>query len=149
LSLEELQRRVQYLEDLEAIKQLKYSYAKVIEEKASVFTEDGVWNCGEELGLHQGSEEIRRAALQTRERADWIVQHFVQPTIEIESDGKHARGQWYMWCVDRMKGGKARWASAIEDEKYEKVNGKWLIAELKIHDLRTGEMLEDDLPSLL
>ena len=66
MTLEELQKRLQYLEDLEAIKTLKFRYAEAVNEKprpeeaAKLFTENGVFEGDETLGRYQGRNEIMK-----------------------------------------------------------------------------------------
>ena len=61
---EALERRVQRLEDLEAIRDLKARYAAACDNGydadtlAAMFTEDAVWD-GATLGRHVGREAIR------------------------------------------------------------------------------------------
>lgn len=135
MSLEEVEKRIQLLEDLEAIKKLKVRYARVCddgfdpEEMVKLFTENAVWEA-KPLGRYEGREGIRKFAEEASKQFVFSVHYFVGPYIEI--DGNKARGRWYTWCPATMAGGKGVWASAVEDDKYEKVNGEWLISELKV-----------------
>jgi hypothetical protein len=153
MNLDELQKRVQFLEDLEAIKTLKFRYAEAVndsakpEEMVKLFTENAVWEGTKAMGRHEGREAILKFFQEIVKRGDVVIHYFVQPHIEI-NDNK-ARGRWYMWCAPaKGAGGKTKWVSAIEDEKYEKINGKWLLSELKVKNERTGELLQDETPSL-
>ena len=62
MNLEDLARRVQVLEDIEAIKKLKARYCAYCDNNydadglASLFTEDAIWDGGERLGRSVGQE---------------------------------------------------------------------------------------------
>ena len=64
MDLADLERRVRALEDIEAIKQLKYRYADACDRGydadalADLFTEDAVWDGGL-FGRYEGREAIR------------------------------------------------------------------------------------------
>ena len=64
MNLEELERRIQVLEDSEAIKKLKARYCAYCDNNydadgiASLFTEDAVWDGGD-FGKYEGREAIR------------------------------------------------------------------------------------------
>ena len=58
-----LEERIQRLEDIEAIKNLKARYAAVCDDKYNpeeaikLFTEDAVWDGGEDFGVHKGDRK--------------------------------------------------------------------------------------------
>ena len=65
MELEELQKKITRLEDIEAIKQLKARYCEICDHDdydadamASLFTEDGSWK-GDGVGSAEGREAIR------------------------------------------------------------------------------------------
>ena len=64
--LKALQKRIQVLEDIEAIKKLKADYAAVCDDKYNpekgikLFTQDGIWNGGKDFGVHKGRKEIKK-----------------------------------------------------------------------------------------
>ncbi len=64
MSLEDLERRIKVLEDIEEIKRLKHRYCAYCDDSydadalADLFTEDAVWDGGER-GRNDGREAIR------------------------------------------------------------------------------------------
>ena len=63
--LEALERRIQQIEDLEAIKRLKYEYAGACDDfynpeiMLTLFTEDAIWDGGADFGVHRGHAELK------------------------------------------------------------------------------------------
>lgn len=135
-SLEELEKRVQVLEDLEAIKKLKAFYAKACDDKYNpelmmeVFTEDAVWDGGKEFGVYRGRKEICDFFRQVSGSIVFAVHYFMVPDITIEGD--KAYGQWYLWQACTLEGNRAVWLAAYEDDKYEKIDGRWWQSEMKL-----------------
>ena len=135
-SLEELEKRVQALEDLEAIKKFKAFYAKACDDKYNpelmmeVFTEDAVWDGGKEFGVYRGRKEIYDFFKQVSESIVFAVHYFIAPNITVE--GNKAHGRWYLWQACTFKDNKAVWLAAFEDDKYEKIDGRWWQKEMKL-----------------
>jgi hypothetical protein len=112
--LKALEKRIEMLEAVEAIKHLKAKYAAVCDDKynppvaVKLFTEDAVWDGGKDFGIHRG-----------------------RPAINSK-DGKTATGKWYLWQACTLKGMGAAWIAGLEFDKYRKVNGQWLMSEMKL-----------------
>ena len=134
MSLEELERRLQVLEDVEAIRKLKARYSQVLdgfskENVETLFTEDGVWDL-DQRGRFVGRQAIKEFSKKLPEALPFCVHYFVQPTIVVE--GQRAKGRWYMLVPATKGDGGAIWSAGLEDDEYEKVNGEWLISKLKL-----------------
>ena len=133
-TIEELARRVQLLEDTEAIKQLKVQYARACdnnynaEELAKLFTEDAVWDGRPLFGIYTG----RQAIYEHFQQASLIfaVHYFMSPDITIENDTAHAR--WYLWQAATRRDNTPAWLSAFEDDDYVKISGQWLQSRMKL-----------------
>ena len=121
------------LVELERIKQLKYRYARCLDQKdwdgvEDCFTEDATASYGGTKPL-EGREAILgflRAGLESTSR---ITTHFVgQPEIELTGPGT-AEGTWALHdqVIDTELGFNVRGASFYSD-RYEKVRGVWLLA---------------------
>jgi hypothetical protein len=148
MDIEALAQRIQRLEDIEAIKQLKARYCEICDDNhnpdriTSVFTEDGIWE-GRGIGNAKGHAEIRE--LFTRfQKMMTFTQHMVMNPI-IEVDGDRARGTWYFFGpFTFVEGNQAKWQSARYHEDYAKVNGAWKIQHLRVKgpgmsaDYKTG-----------
>jgi ketosteroid isomerase-like protein len=134
MSLQELEKRIQVLEDTEAIKRLKARYSRIIdgpcpEEVGKIVTENAVLVYGN-LGTLKGRTAISDYFKKYPDIRSFRVHYFSQPEITV--DGDCAYGRWYMWVPCSTGDGRAIWSSGYEEEKYEKVHGEWLIAELKL-----------------
>jgi len=139
MTLEELEKRVEVLEDIEAIKRLKFRYARVCDSRfdpdfttdrfVELFAEDAVWDAGEAFGRYQGKEEIGKLIEGIGDVMTFGVHYFALPYIEVE--GNRACAQWYTLSMQTKKDGQDVVLSGVEHDKYEKVNGQWLISEMK------------------
>ena len=135
MSLEDLERRIKVLEDIEEIRKLKYRYATYCDDLgnpdaiASLFTEDAVWEGL--VGKAQGREEIRLSYIKTDQVRPFAIHLVMNPTIEV--DGDTARGTWYLLepCTF-AEGNRAVWGAARYDEEYLRVNGEWKFQRLKL-----------------
>ncbi len=135
-----LEERITRLEDIEAIKQLKARYCEICDDDhdperiTSIFTTDGVWE-GKGIGRAEGHDEIR-ALFGRFQQAIRFSQHMTMNPI-IEVDGADARGTWYFFGPFTMEAGnQALWQACRYHERYRKVEGRWLIAELRIRGPR-------------
>lgn len=133
-----LAKRVQILEDKEAIRDLKAIYAEICDDKYNpdrmmpLFTEDALWDGGPKLGRYEGKKAIREFFTGVSGSIIFAVHYFIQPT-RLVVKGNTATGSWYMWMAGTMGNGKAGWLAGTEDEVYMKVNGKWLFKEIKLN----------------
>lgn len=146
MNLEELEKRVQAIEDLEEIKKLHQKYINLMDnlryqEVLDLFVDDAtveVRNFGVQRGK-KGLTEVYINILGRRtERSEG---HFViEPDITI--DGDTARGNWlvYMLCSKPA----IEWIQGRNDAEYVKVNGKWRIKSMKF--TRTNASKPDMFP---
>jgi len=84
--------------------------------------------CG---AFHKGREEIMGFFAKAGQNITG-VHFFVQPKIKILSETE-AEGSWYL-LQQGTKGDMAFWLSAVEYEKYVKVNGEWRFKEIKFRE---------------
>jgi len=137
MELEALARRIQVLEDVEAIKKLKARYCAYCDNQydaeglASLFTPDAVWDGGELLGRSEGREAIRTFFQGSSQRLPFAIHHVMNPVIEV--DGDTATGQWYLFqpCI-RADQNQAFWLAARYDEAYLRVDGEWKFRRMTI-----------------
>jgi len=136
--LKALEKRIEMLEAVEAIKHLKAEYAAVCDDKynppkaVKLFTEDAVWDGGKDFGVHRGRPAIKKFFEGVAMNIVFAVHFFLQPIIKINKDGQTATGKWYLWQACTLKGLGATWIAGLEYDKYRKVNGKWLMSEMKL-----------------
>ncbi len=135
MTIEELERRITIVEDIEAIKQLKARYCAVCDDNhdpdriTQLFTDDAVWE-SEGIGVHQGHAAIRALFQSFQERISFSQHNVMNPIIEVAGD--RAKGTWYfLGPFTFRKGNRAMWLAARYEEQYVKINGEWKIKHLQ------------------
>ncbi len=135
--MKDLESRIQRLEDIEAIKQLKALYCEICDDRhdpdriVTIFTDDGVWE-GRGIGTARGSAEIRSLFEGFRERMGFTQHMTMNPRIEVTGDA--ATGTWYFFGPFTFHGDTptAKWQAARYHETYARVDGEWKIKHLKV-----------------
>lgn len=126
----DLERRVQVLEDIEAIRRLKTSHYRSVDTQdvelfVSLFTNDAVWESGI-FGGAEGIEGIRALALAIPQRLKFSMHYVTNASIEVNGD--RATGDWYGLVACTMAAtGEAAWGAAVVHEEYARVDGVWKI----------------------
>lgn len=136
MNLDDLNKRITRLEDLEAIKQLKARYCEICDDNhnpdriTSVFCEDAIWE-GRGIGKAEGHAAIRELFTGFQKMMSFTQHMVMNPVIEI--DGDRAKGTWYFFGPFTFReGNQAKWQSARYHEDYQKVNGAWKIKHLRV-----------------
>jgi hypothetical protein len=133
----DLETRLRIIEDIEAIKQLKALYAEICDDRYNpkrmqrLFTEDALWDGGEVWGVYKGRDKIMGFFSEAGKEITG-VHFFVQPRIRVTSENT-AEGSWYL-LQQGTKGDMAFWLSAVEYEKYVKIDGEWFFKEVKFKE---------------
>ena len=133
MSLEDLEKRVKAIEDLEEIKKLHQNYINLMdnlqyEEVLDLFTEDAtveVRNSGEE-----GKKELSKVYMGILEKRGTtrLEGHMaIEPDITV--DGDSARGAWLIYMLFSKP--TVQWVQGKNECEYRKENGKWKISKLK------------------
>jgi hypothetical protein len=136
--MEALAKRVQTLEDIESIKDLKALYAEVCDDSynsermADLFTDDAIWDGGKHFGIYHGHSAIMEYFAGISGKIVFARHYFVQPRLKVDGTDL-ATGRWYMWMVATFAGNRAVFFAGIEDEIYHRVGGKWLFKEIRLH----------------
>ena len=147
MTLEELEKRVRAIEEIEEIKKLHHRYINLMDalkydEVIDLFTDD----CTSEVrnsGPKHGKKEIEDiyfkmlAARRGTVRNDGHLA--IQPEIEI-IDENTARGTWLIYMLFSKP--VINWVQGKNECEYKKVNGQW-----KIHKLKFTRTLASD-PSM-
>ena len=135
-NLQDLERRIRALEDIEAIKRLKYRYADACDRGydadalADLFTEDAVWDGGL-FGRYEGREAIRQFFQGVSSEIVFALHYMMNPIIDV--DGDQARGAWYLFQTCTFaEGNTAIWGAARYDEHYRRVDGGWKFFRLNL-----------------
>jgi hypothetical protein len=151
----ELERRIAAIEDIEAIKRLKYRYwrhldMKQWDELTTCFVEDASVSYGEGKYSFDGVAAIMgflRDALSV-ERGAITIHHGHHPEIELTS-ATTATGTWalynYMFNLQQNRG--VRIGSFYHDD-YVKVGGQWKFQRIGYTYVFHEEWKRDDVPSL-
>ncbi len=139
MTLEELEKRVAYLEDHLAIRDLHHEYLFQLNNKQwddiiDTFTEDGSANIGHH-GLREGKAEVAKLFKERisqmnvgREIRD--SHNAIDPVIEI--DGDKAKGHWLMYIfISNPDTGECRITQGRHDCEYEKIDEKWMFKSVK------------------
>jgi ketosteroid isomerase-like protein len=98
--LERMERRLQALEDAEAIRNLKARYAALCDDQydadgiAALFTEDALWE-SPALGRFEGREAIRGFFRSASGIFSFAIHYSLNGHIEVEGDT--ARARWYLF----------------------------------------------------
>jgi hypothetical protein len=142
----DLEQRVARLEAIEEIKRAKERYAKICDagyspdEVATVFTEDAVWDGGDQLGRHEGIEAIRRFFGETA--ISWAVHYMIAPAIDVNDDLSAATGTWYLFepsIIDDT----AIWIMARYTDKLVREEDGWKFKEMNVEPLAITPTRED------
>lgn len=131
-----LEDRLQSLEDVRAIEQLKYQYAAFCDNRydpegiASLFTTDGRWLVDGEGGSMNGHEEIKAHFRALSAHIPWALHFITQPRVDLHADGKSATGYFYLLCLCTI-GTDAVILTLNYTNQFVKQDGKWLFKELR------------------
>jgi hypothetical protein len=133
VTLEELEKRVKVLEDIEAIKQLHINYVYLLcklqwDDMLACFAEDATMELLDQ-GVCKGKEEIsgvfHNVLAKMIKRNDG---HFVgQPVITVKGD--KAKGHWILYLFFAEP--EVRWLQGRQDCEYVRVNGEWKFSSVK------------------
>ena len=136
MSLEDLERRIQTLEDIEEVKRLKHRYCAACDDNfnadaiASLFTENAVWDGGD-FGKLEGREAIRSFFQKASQNMPFAIHMVLNPIIEVNGDT--AKGTWYLFqSCTFADPDRAIWGSARYDDEYIRVDGRWMIRNIKV-----------------
>jgi hypothetical protein len=124
---------VEKMEEIEAIKQLKYRYIRAIDQKLwdvmeSCFTPDATSSYSGGKYAFDGRDAIMKFLTESMSRASFLSSHRVhQPEIELTSPTA-ATGIWALedYVIDEQHGITIHGAAFYKD-RYVKVGGEWKI----------------------
>lgn len=132
---QDLEQRIARLEAIEDIKRLKVRYAKICDagyspdEAVKVFTDDAVWDGGEQLGRHEGVEAIRTFFAETK--ISWAVHYMIAPVVDVSPDLTTATGTWYLWEPCTIEG-TAIWIMARYADQLRREEDGWKFSEMLV-----------------
>lgn len=138
-----LEDRIGRMEDVWAIQQLKYKYARYCDDGydaegiASLFVEDGRWIVDGVGGTNEGREAIRAHFQALPEAIPWALHHVIAPQIEVSDDGQSAHGEFYMiaFCTIKRTDDPSEEDAVVITltyiDEFVKRDGRWMFQELK------------------
>jgi hypothetical protein len=147
MSLEELEKRVKAIEDMEEIKKLHHKYVNLMDalkyaEVLDLFTDD----CTSEVrssGPKHGKKEIEDIYFKMLANRRGAVRNdghlAIEPDIIVDNDTT-AHGTWLIYMLFSKP--IINWVQGKNECEYKKVNGQW-----KIHKLKFTRTLASD-PSM-
>lgn len=130
----DLEKRIQLIEDLEAIKKLKHQYCQYCDANydadgiAALYTEDAIWE-GNGIGKFEGREAIRKFFRGASKSFNFAIHNVMNPIINVQ--GEKATGEWKLFqpcTVER----RAVWLAGVYNDDYLKVGEKWLFKHLRV-----------------
>ena len=135
MSLEDLEKRVKAIEDLEEIEKLHQNYINLMdnlqyEEVLDLFTEDAtaeVRNSGVKRGKKELSEVYLGVLAKARGTTRFDGHMAIEPDITV--DGDTAKGTWLIYMLFSKP--TIQWVQGKNECEYRKENGKWKISKLK------------------
>ncbi len=129
-------QQLQWLVDIEQIKQLKARYAAACDDDyapdriAELFTEDAIWDGGM-MGYAEGREGIRKFFANASDIVGFAVHGVSNPLIEITGDT--ATGSWYLLQPMVLNGSEASyWYCARYQDAYVRTSTGWKFQRVEI-----------------
>ena len=140
-----LEREVQRLEDVKAVKRLQRAYGYYLDKRLSgqltaLFadapgTSVEYGNAGVYIGKARIGEYLERL-IGTGPRANELFNHIIlQGVVHVADDGMTAKGRWRALIQTGTHGESATWAEGPYENEYVKEDGIWKIS--KIHWYQT------------
>ena len=135
MSLEELEKRVRAIEDLEEIKKLHQNYINLMdnlqyEEVLDLFTENATSEV-RNLGVKKGKKEMAEIYLGVlaKKRGTTRFEGHMAIEPDITVDGNTAKGTWLIYMLFSKP--EIQWVQGKNECEYKKENGTWKISKLK------------------
>jgi len=133
-----VEQRLQVMEDVQAVEELKAAYCNAADggwnrpthdadAVAALFIEEGVWDAGGSGGRAQGRAAIR-ALFETFKAAPLAFHRISNPVIKI--DGNGATGEWHVLVAITFAGDRHVWIGGIYNDRFVRTPGGWRFASL-------------------
>ena len=135
MSLEELEKRIQAIEDAESIKKLHQEYINLMdnlqyEAVLDLFTEDAtveIRNSGVKRGRKEISQLYIDGIAKRRGSTRFDGHMAIEPDISV--NGNSAKGMWLIYMLFSRP--SVQWVQGKNECEYRKVDGVWKISKLK------------------
>jgi hypothetical protein len=147
MNLEELEKEIIRLEDIQEIEDLQKKYGYYMDshhrqEVVDLFSENTESVEIESVGLFLGKEGVKRFFLDNDLDPDnkgvlpgWINIRILMSggVIDVDPHGETAKGRWNTWLAEAMPVGgipRQQWVHGYYENEYVKENGRWLFKKL-------------------
>jgi hypothetical protein len=102
-------KRLQRLEDQEAIRELIARYADAVDRHGDprllkpCFTKDAIWRC-KGIGDWKGRDAVLRGLRRNGVvQLPWALHYMTQPVIRLAANGRSAKAHYYLWEVCKFR----------------------------------------------
>ncbi|MBH5370477.1 nuclear transport factor 2 family protein [Bradyrhizobium glycinis] len=149
--LEDSERRIAQLEDIEAVRQLKCEYARSLDAMINengpaqavlnTFYEDATWE-SLHFGVYRGYVQLSEFLASYKTKISFSLNFMMNQIIEISPDGSSATGRWTTWAPLTVEG-KPMLMAGLYKDAYVKRNTRWLTSRAEftvkfVSDYRIG-----------
>jgi len=138
---EALLKRLQVLEDKEAIRDLIARYADVVDHNAdkaelkALFTPDAVWT-SKQIGTWKGRDTIVKSLHKVcTVQIPWALHYMTQVQIKVARNGESAQAHYYLWELAKFRetpsaSPDSTWIGGWYDTTVKKVKGEWRFSKI-------------------
>jgi len=141
--IDALEREVQELEDVRAVKTLQRAYGYYTDralwsEVADLFADDATIELGAD-GVYVGRPRILEYLRRLGGGRDGLAygelhEHLqLQPVVHVDKDGQHAKARWRDVGMLGQYGKSAAWSEGVFENEYVKRNGVWMILSAHLY----------------
>ena len=133
----DLEHRIARLEAIEAIKQLKTTYAEACDDDYDpdkmfhLFCVDAVWEAPGAFGRFDGREAICEFFRGVSAPISWALHYTDAPLIEVAANLETATADWYIFMPATIDGAPA-WLMATYADSYRVEDGVWKFAHVAV-----------------
>jgi hypothetical protein len=141
----DLEARIQRLEDIEAIRNVKMAYAKLCDEG---YDADGIvglfaqhkdveW-VSDVFGTHVGRDGIHTWFENVNDEIQWAVHLMINPVVEVADDGQSAKGSFYLLELATMSAADGGDPDAVimtgkYADQFVKEDGEWRFERIEVN----------------
>jgi hypothetical protein len=140
----DLEARIQRLEDIEAIRDLKMAYAKLCDEGydadgiVALFADEDVSWESDVFGTYRGRDEIHAWFDGVDAEIRWALHLMVNPRIDVAPGGRTAKGSFYLLELATMSAADGGEPDAVVmtgkyDDEFVKVGDEWRFKRIVIN----------------
>jgi ketosteroid isomerase-like protein len=135
MSLADLEKRIQAIEDLDEIKRLHQNYINLMdnlqyEQVLDLFTDDATIEV-RQSGVKRGRKELSEIYIDVLAKKRGSIRYDAHMAVEpdIKVNGDTAQGTWLIYMLFSKP--SIQWVQGRNDCEYRKEQGKWKISKLK------------------